>query len=77
MNDDCVHKLGIIIKQYVVYGCVKCYRRFHILEAMDYLERTLGSEEGMKYWRALRALCEKMRREWKKGVRYEGTFLPE
>lgn len=81
MNDH-VHKIGIIIKPFIRYGCVECFRCMNDLEAMVYLERVLGPEKGMEYWRALRALCEKMRFQWRKGIRWTSdggvcTFLPE
>ena len=76
MNDH-IHKIGIIIKPHVAYGCVDCMRRFGTLEVMVYIERVLGNEEGLKYWRTLRSMLEKMRLQWKLGVRFEGTWTPE
>lgn len=76
MNDH-IHKMGVIAKPFLFYGCVDCKLKFQILDAMDYLERILGNEEGLNYWRALRKMRDEMYLQWRKGVRFEGTRLPE
>ena len=71
-----IHKIGIIFKPHVAYGCVDCMLRFGTIEALNYIERILGRKEGLKYWRALRAMLDNMRLQWKYGVRFEGTWTP-
>ena len=74
MNEAHTHKIGVVAKD-GCFGC-ECGKRFSYSDAMIYVEREKGDEEGRKYWVALRMFRDEMRRDKRKGVKFEGIWYP-
>ena len=57
------------------YVCSVCGKCLSITEVLNSLHRELGDND-IEYWRRLRDKMERMRFDKKRGVSFEGIFLP-
>ena len=72
-----IHKIGVKCDNNLRLYCNVCGKHFEILNAINYLEAYLGMKQGLDYWRRLRHFRDQMRIDKKKGITFEGIWIPE